>query len=159
MITSSSLETALRQIFFGEETGYYKYVVPIRGGFFAPTVNREANDHVSTWIGYRILSMDPRTRLIKSPEDVLKQIRVDFRITALGPNAEEFIQSTLLWEDRADVQTLFENMEAQIMYDRRYVYTRPLAQEGLGDDLLWVTDMHAMTFIRQKVTTIPWFNV
>ena len=156
MITSASLEVALKKIFF-DTSGDCRFVVPIRGGFFVPTIDR-SQGHESTWIGYRILEIDPRTRLVKTSNNVSKQVRIAFRITAMGPLAETYITSTLLWEDRMDVKTEFEDKQAaQIMYERRRIYTQPVQQEGLADDMLWVTDMHAMSFIEQTLTTIPWF--
>lgn len=157
MITSASLRTALEKIFFGTDTTKYKYIVPIKGGFFVPGIT-DPEDHTSTWIGYRILTLDPRTRMVKQVGSVSKQIRVDFRMVAMGPAAEEFISSTMLWEDRFDVKEEFEAVQqASIMYDRRRVYTYPIQQEGFADDLLWVTDMHAMSFIEKSVTAGPWF--
>ena len=157
MITSASLRVAVEKIFFGTETAKYKYIVPIRGGFFVPTVT-DPNDPVSTWLGYRILNIIPKTRMVKQAGEVSKNIQVDFRIVGMGPQAEEFITSTLLWDDRLDVREAFEkDQEAQLMYDIRRIYTHPVQQEGFSDDLLWVTDMHAMTFIKKDVVTSPWF--
>lgn len=158
MITESSLRKALEKVFFGVETTKYKYIVPIKGGFFVPQVV-DKNDHNSTWIGYRILDLNSRTHLVKQVGVVSKQIRIDFRIVGMGPNAEEFLTSTLLWENRVDVKEAFEaDQDAQIMYDNRRVYTHPVQQEGLADDLLWVTDIHAMTNIKQEFTTSRWFG-
>lgn len=158
MITSGSLKIALQKIFFGDDETKYKYIVPIKGGFFVPTIS-DPSDHNSTWVGYRVLEMYPRTHMYRpSQAEVVKQMQVDFRIVSLGPNAEEFISSTLLWENRVDVKDAFEKgQDAQIMYNRRRVYTRPIHQDGLADDLLWVTDMNAMTGIKQDLTTVPWF--
>lgn len=159
MITSTSLKTALDTIFFGLDTTKYKYIVPIKGGFFVPSIT-DPDDPTSTWVGYRILDITPRTRAIREPESFSKQVKVDVRIVAMGPNAEEFITSTLLWEDRLDVQDAFEvKQEAQVMYDQRRIYTKPVQQEGLADDLLWVTDIHVMTFMKKEVTASPWFSI
>ena len=157
MITHESLRLALEKIFFAEDTTKYKYIVPIKGGFFVPSIT-DPSDPTSTWLGYRILEMYPRTHMIKIPGEVSKQVRIDFRLVAMGPAAEEFITSTLLWENRVDVKTAFESdQDAQIMYDRRRVYTHPVQQEGFADDLLWVTDMHAMSAIKREFTTTSWF--
>ncbi len=157
MITSASLKAGLNTIFFGADTTKYKYIVPIRGGFFTPAA-LDKSDHVSTWIGYRILEITPRARAYKNVGEINEVVRVDFRITGLGPGSEEFITSTLLWENRVDVKDVFEGQqEAQVMYDRRRVYTHPIEQEGFGDDMLWVTDMHAMTYLKRELTTQPWF--
>ena len=157
MITSASLRVALEKMFFGTDTTKYKYIVPIRGGFFVPSITNQG-DHNSTWIGYRILEMFPRTQLIKQVGEVSKQIRVNFRVVGMGPNAEEFLTSTLLWDNRTDIKEAFEkDQDAQLMYDNRRIYTHPIQQEGLADELLWVTDMHAMTSIKQEFTTQKWF--
>ena len=157
MITEKSLRAACEKIFFGSDAAKYKYIVPIRGGFFVPQVT-DPSDHVSTWLGYRILDMFPRTHMMKLPGEVSKNIRVNFRIVGMGPNAEEFLASTLLWENRVDVKEAFEkDQDAQIMYDNRRVYTHPIQQEGLGDGLVWVADMHAMTTIKREFTTTAWF--
>lgn len=96
--------------------------------------------------------------MVKQPGEVSKQIRVNFRVVGMGPNAEEFLTSTLLWDNRTDIKEAFEkDQDAQLMYDNRRIYTHPVQQEGLADELLWVTDMHAMTNIKQEFTTQKWF--
>jgi hypothetical protein len=157
LITSTSLRIALEKIFFGTDTTKYKYLVPIKGGFFVPQIT-DPTDDTSTWLGYRLLEIYPRTQMYKTAGEVSKQVRINFRIVGMGPGAEEFISSTLLWENRTDVKTAFETeQDAQIMYDRRRVYTYPVQQEGFADDLLWVTDMHAMSALKKELTTVPWF--
>ena len=158
MITASSLKTALDTVFFGADATKYKYIVPIKGGFFIPAI-ADPDDHTSTWIGYRLLEINPRVHALRTPEEFIKHVRVDFRLVSMGPNAEEFITSTLLWEDRLDVKDAFEVVQgAQVMYDQRRIYTKPVQQEGFSDDLVWVTDMHAMTSIRQEIPQSRWLS-
>lgn len=152
MLDAKTLRDTLKEIFGVED----KYLVPISTNWFLPTTDPE--DHVGTWIGYRIISKKPYVRAAQYGKDMVKPIRVQFRITFVGPQAEKLADQVLLWEDRADVTEAFEKSQTQINYTDRTSFTYPVRNGGFNDDLAWVVDLSAQTSYEVDTKQVPWFQ-
>lgn len=152
MLDSSSLRTTLKEIYGIED----KYLVPISTNWFIPTVDPE--DKVGTWIGYRILSKKPTIRAYQNYDTMVKPIKVNFRITFVGRQAEELADQILLWEDRLDVTNAFEAIKTQINYQDRQLFTYPVRNGGFNDEMCWVVDLSAQTFYEVNTNQKPWFT-
>ena len=90
--------------------------------------------------------------------DMVKPIKVQFRITFVGPQAEELADQVLLWEDRADVTQAFEAHKAQINYTDRTAFSYPIRNGGYNDEMCWVVDLSAQTSYEVDTKQVPWFN-
>lgn len=152
MLNAKILRETLKEIFGIED----KYLVPISTNWFLPTTDPE--DKVHTWIGYRIISKKPYVRAAQYGKDMVKPVRVSFRITFVGPQAEELADQVLLWEDRTDVVTAFDKSQSQINYMDRTSFTYPVRNGGYNDDLAWVVDLSAQTSYTVDTKQVPWFN-
>jgi len=152
LLNAKILREALKEIYGVDD----KYLVPISTNWFLPTTDPE--DKVHTWIGYRILNKKPYVRAAQQGRDMTKQIRVSFRLTFVGPQAEEFADQTLLWEDRTDVTEAFEKSLSQINYVDRTSFTYPVRNGGYNDDMAWIVDMSAQTSYIVDTKQVPWFN-
>lgn len=152
MLDAKTLRETLKEIYGVDD----KYLVPISTNWFLPTTDPE--DKVHTWIGYRILSKKPYVRASQQGRDMTKQIRVSFRLTFVGPQAEAFADQTLLWEDRTDVTIAFEKSLSQINYVDRTEFTYPVRNGGYNDDMAWIVDMSAQTSYIVDTKQVPWFN-
>ena len=151
MLNATILRSILKEIYGVED----KYLVPISTNWFIPTVDPE--DHVGTWIGYRVISKKPYVRAAQYGTDMVKQIRVQFRITFVGPDAEKLADQVLLWEDRTDVQLAFEKHKTQINYTDRTSFTYPIRNGGYNDEMCWVVDLSAQTSYEVDTKQVPWF--
>lgn len=151
MLDANSLRSVLKDIFGIED----KYLVPISTNWFLPTVDPE--DKVGTWVGYRILSKKPIMRGYQSGVMYEKPIRVSFRLSFVGKQAEELADQVLLWEDRKDVTQAFESVKAQINYTDRVSFTYPVRNGGFNDELCWIVDLSAQTFFEVDTKQKPWF--
>ena len=152
MLNAKILRATLKEIFGIED----KYLVPISTNWFLPTTDPE--DHVGTWIGYRIISKKPYVRAYQAGTVKTKPIRVQFRITFVGPQAEELADQVLLWEDRTDVSEAFEESMTQINYTDRTSFTYPVRNGGYNDELAWVVDLSAQTSYEVDTKQVPWFS-
>lgn len=152
MLDATTLRATLKEIFGIED----KYLVPISTNWFLPTTDPE--DKVHTWIGYRILSKKPYVRAYQGGADMVKLIKVNFRLTFVGPQAEELADQTLLWENRTDVITAFERNQSQINYVDRTAFTYPVRNGGYNDDMAWIVDMSAQTSYIVDTKQVPWFH-
>lgn len=152
MLDATTLRATLKEIFGIED----KYLVPISTNWFLPTTDPE--DKVHTWIGYRILSKKPYVRAYQGGTDMVKLIKVNFRLTFVGPQAEELADQTLLWENRTDVITAFERNQSQINYVDRTAFTYPVRNGGYNDDMAWIVDMSAQTSYIVDTKQVPWFH-
>ena len=152
MLDAEILRSTLKEIFGIDD----KYLVPISMNWFIPTT--DAEDKVHTWIGYRILSKRPYVRAAQYGKDMTKPIKVDFRLTFVGPRAERLADQVLLWEDRTDVIQAFEKSLSQINYVDRVSFTYPVRNGGYNDGMAWIVDMSAQTSYTVDTKQVPWFN-
>lgn len=139
MLNSENLRALLKEVFGVED----RYLVPLNGSWFAPTINPE--DDIGTWIGYKILSKTPYTRAYQTDHTMVKPIKVKFRLSFVGPQAEALADKVMMWEDRTDVTLAFEKLVAQINYEDRSLFTYPIQYSGFNDRLCWVIDLSAQT--------------
>lgn len=152
MINSKTLRNVLKDIFGIDD----KYLMPISTNWFLPTTDPE--DKVGTWIGYRILSKKPVLRAYRSGVMYEKPIKASFRLSFVGPQAEDLADQTLLWEDRTDVSKAFGNIGAQLNYNDRQVFTYPVRNGGFNDDLAWIVDLSAQSFYEVDTKQQPWIS-
>jgi hypothetical protein len=152
LLDAKILRATLKEIFGIDD----KYLVPISTNWFLPTTDPE--DKVHTWIGYRIISKKPYVRAAQYGRNMVKPIKVQFRITFVGPQAEELADQILLWEDRTDVTNAFEKTASQINYTDRTSFTYPVRNGGYNDDLAWIVDLSAQTSYEVDTKQVPWFE-
>ena len=151
MLNAQTLRSILKDIYGIED----KYLVPISTNWFIPTVDPE--DKIGTWIGYRIISKKPVLRAYQSGRNMVKSIKVSFRITFVGPDAEKLADQVLLWEDRTDVTEAFGSHQAEINYTDRTSFTYPVRNGGFNDSMAWIVDLTAQTFYEVDTKQNPWF--
>lgn len=151
MLNAQILRDTLKEIFGIDD----KYLVPISTNWFLPTTDSE--DKVHTWIGYRIINKKPYARAFKGGPIISKPLKVTFRLSFVGPQAEMLADQTLLWEDRTDVTEAFEKSQTQINYNDRVSFTYPVRNGGYNDDLAWIVDLSAQTSYDVDTKQVPWF--
>ena len=151
MITMEILRDVLKQVYGVED----KYLVPMNSGWFAPTTDPE--DKVGTYIGYRILSKRGYARAFQQKGAYNKPIKVTFRLSFVGPDAEELSDQTLIWDDRDDVKDAFEPRGIQVNYDERVAFSYPIKAQGFNDRLAWVVDLSCQSTYEVPVDYGPWF--
>lgn len=152
MIDSDSLRLVLKDIFGIDDD----HLVPISTDWFIPTVNPE--DKTSSWIGYRILDKKPYARAWQGGVIMNKPLKIHFRLTFMGPQAESLSDQTLLWEDRDDVREAFEKYQAQINYQERTSFSYPVRNGGFNDELAWIVDMSLQTSYEVNTNQMPWLK-
>lgn len=150
MLDSKSLRDILKEIYGIED----KYLVPISTNWFIPTIDPE--DKIGTWIGYRILSKKPYARAYQIGLCYSVPLKVNFRLSFVGPQAEKLADQTMIWENRTDVIKAFEKVQAQINYTDRTSFTYPVRNGGFNDSLSWIVDMSAQTTCDIDTKQKPW---
>lgn len=152
MLNAQTLRSILKEIYGIDD----KHLVPINTNWFLPTT--DPKDHTNSWIGYRILSKQPYARAYQPTRLYEKPIKVSFRLTFVGPQAEELADQVMLWEDRVDVTKAFEEHRAQINYQDRTSFTYPVRNGGFNDEMAWIVDMSAQTTYAVDTHQVPWFH-
>ena len=89
---------------------------------------------------------------------MVKPIKVSFRISFVGKQAEELADQVLLWEDRTDVTKAFDSIRAQINYQDRQAFSYPIRNGGFNDELCWIVDLSAQTFYEVDTKQEPWIK-
>jgi hypothetical protein len=145
-LTTTALRRTLARAFFGHETAdYLRYILPLTGNWTVPTL--QPGEPVSTWLGYQIVRIVPVASVIARGDVLLKACKAYIRLWAVGAQAEEFITSTLFWDDRRDVGALFEEYLGKLIAGGREVLSLVYEQEGLNNELCWMTDIILATYI------------
>lgn len=150
MLDSEALRTALKEIYGIDD----KYLVPLDSGWYVPTYDKA--DKMSTWIGYRILEVKPNVRAGYSGSSYSKSVKVKFRLSFVGRQAEQLALQTLLFDDRQDVTKAFEKSQTQLNYVSREILTYPIKEGGLNDSLCWFTDVDCQSFYAADVRYPGW---
>ena len=150
MLDSEALRSVLKEVFGIDD----KHLVPISTNWFVPTVDPE--DKKGSWIGYRIMSKKPYVRAFQTGKIIQKPIKVSFRLSFVGPEAERLADQVLLWEDRTDVRQAFEKVKTQINYEDRTSFTYPVRNGGFNDSQCWIVDLSAQTFYEVDTKQGPW---
>ena len=150
MLDAEILRNILKDIYGVED----KFLVPISTNWFVPTV--DPDEKIGTFIGYRVISKEPLIRAYQKDVHMVKSVRVSFRLTFVGPQAEQFADQTLLWDERTDVIKAFEKYKAQINYKSRTSFSYPVRNGGFNDSLAWIVDMSVQTFYEADTKQQPW---
>lgn len=156
MISQNKLREVLLQIFFKGDEVYLPYLVPLVGNWWQPTSNP---GNLATYIGYAITGVRPELRTAKIQNVLQMTASTTFRMASYGPQAEEIIRSTMFWDERDDVQKAFGDCDEQLNYISRHIYTMNIKQEGLNDNVCWVTDARCTGIYRKTEHQEPWFPV
>lgn len=150
MLDSNALRQALTDIYGVDD----KYIVPMDAGWYVPTYDK--SNTVGTWIGYRILEVKPNVRAGYTGSSYNKSVKIRFRLSFIGKQAEELALQTLLFDDRQDVVEAFEKSQTQLNYVDREVLTYPVREGGLNDNLVWFTDIDCQSFYSADVIYENW---
>jgi len=150
MLDSPALRRVLKEIFDVDD----KYLVPINQGWLMPTIDKD--DKVGTWIGYRIMAKEPRLRANTPDANVATALLVHFRLTFVGPQAEEYADRTMLWDSRDDVRQAFAKENAQLNYTNRRISSYSLRNSGFNDYMIWYADFLAVTTYGENIDRNKW---
>lgn len=140
MLDTPALKQALLDIYGIPE----KYIVPLDAGWYVPTY--DPKEKVGTWIGYRILSVKPNVRAGYTGVSYEKSVKIRFRLSFIGQQAEKLALQTLLFDERKDVIKAFEKSSTQLNYISRDIMTYPVKEGGLNDSLCWFVDIDCQSF-------------
>jgi hypothetical protein len=143
----ADMKEILSTILFKGNPDYNGYILPLTGSWFAPTIN--TSDKISTWIGYVIMEtkLELRSMTSNAGYGSIKVVRSKIRLSFNGPQAEDFANSTLFWDERKDIKKVFEKYQAQLMYSQRKVSTHISRQDGFNDRLYWITDLEIIHYV------------
>jgi len=154
-----ALRTNLNRIFFGDDDTKLKYIVPIGYDRVVPSHPCQSNiDASATWIGYIILNTKRNIRTTTGMQDASISVKQEIRISFMGPQAEEFANSTLIWDDQISTIKAFELMGSQLDYDKRRLYTHIVEEHGFNNEICWVVDLTAHSFYMQTFDNGPWIT-
>lgn len=152
-----ALQTCLNMVFFQGKEDMLKYIVPIGFDRAVPSCpnNKDAS---ATYIGYIVLNTKRNIRVLTGMSSSKSPVKQKIRLAFMGAQSEIFANSTLVWDERVDVQTAFEKMEAQLDYDNRELYTRVVEEHGFNNEICWIVDLYAHSFYTQVFDNGPWIQ-
>lgn len=133
MLDSKTLRLIIKSIFNIDDD----YIVPITSNWFVPDVNLDTNP--GTYIGYRIISK--RIVHTESSNNNLKidSIKVFFRLTFIGSNAEQLADQIYFWQDQKTVKKVFDSYKLRFNYSQIDSYSYPIKSRNF--EMSWVFDL------------------
>ena len=137
MLDSKTLRLIIKSIFNIDDD----YIVPIINNWFLPQVNLDKK--TGTYIGYRILSK--RYSYADSSSNILKKdsIKVAFRLTFIGYNAEKLADQIHFWRDQKSVNKLFDSYKLKLNYSDMTSFTYPIKSENYP--IAWIFDLSVLS--------------
>lgn len=154
------LHDSLNTIFFGGDATKAKYIVPIGYDRAVPSHPCQSTaDASATWIGYIVLNTTRNIRVLTGNTSASIPVKQEIRISFMGPQAEAFANSTLIWDEQTNTIRAFEAMSAQLDYDKRRLYTRVVEEHGFNNEICWVVDLTAHSFYIQTFDNGSWITV
>lgn len=138
-LNMSNLRTVLNSIFF-EGTDNLKYIVPLQGNWYTPTLEKAD----STWIGYSIDTISTNTSIVpqEGGKYYTRSCKARIHLTFIGTSAEDFVHTMLFWSMRQDIDKLLDDSyKGKINYEELKIYTSLYMQEGKNSQLCWNTDL------------------
>ena len=141
MLDSNTLRQIIKEIYQFDDD----FIVPITTNWFVPDIN--LNEKPGTYIGYRILSK--KNYFAANKEDELK---VSFRLTFIGENAEQMADKVHFWKDMKEVKKIFEKYKVQMDYSDLVAFTYPEKQNK--SEMSWILDMSCYSDYGQDLKQI-----
>lgn len=141
MLDSKTLRQIIKEIFQFDDD----FIVPISSNWFLPDINLDENP--GTYIGYRILSK--KNYSSDNKEDELK---VSFRLTFVGENAEQMADRVHFWKDMKEVQKVFSKYKIQFNYSDLVSFTYPVRYNNC--EMSWILDMSCYSDYLQDLKLI-----
>lgn len=154
MITMSDLSDILLQVFYDGDKSKQKYIVPLQGDWFVPTL--DPSEPSADWIGFLKIQTQPLIKAYQQAQYKVIDCVSDIRLTFIGPNAEERAYTTLLWNERSDIIELLKKYNATLRYDVKRIYSQPCKQSGESNILVWVFDCKIQEYLAIDTHQKPW---
>lgn len=131
-----------------------KYVIPRKGNF----VNPQQISKTDTYAIYYIEKKSKRITNINdtqyNEEDITNThyaiIKSTVRIQFIGKQAEEWASSLLFWDERTDVQNVFQEYNSQLLLGERDIFTVPFQQDGFNGEMSYVASLSVVTGITKE---------
>ena len=133
MLDSKTLRLIIKSIFNIDDD----YIVPITSNWFVPDVNLDTNP--GTYIGYRIMSK--RNVFAENSNNNLKidSIKVCFRLTFIGSDAEQLADQIYFWKDQKTVKKIFDSYKLRFNYSDMVSFSYPIKFKNF--DMSWIFDL------------------
>lgn len=141
MLDSKTLRQIIKEIFQFDDD----FIVPISSNWFLPDINLDENP--GTYIGYRILSKKKY-----SSENKEDELKVSFRLTFVGENAEQMADRVHFWKDMKEVQKVFSTYKIQFNYSDLVSFTYPVRNNNC--EMSWILDMSCYSDYLQDLKLI-----
>lgn len=131
-----------------------KYVIPRKGNFVNP-------QQISKTDTYAIYYIEKKSKRITNFENAqynaenitnthYATIKSVVRIQFIGKQAEEWASSLLFWDERTDVQNVFEEYGSQLLLGERDIFTVPFQQDGFNGEMSYVASFSVVTGITKE---------
>ena len=148
-MTNKDVQKILAKILFGsDDRKYLQLVVPKQGNLRNPQQLTNCAAYFMFYIkSYRkeLLNED------KSPYHYAN-VLVDIELQCVGMKSEEFMLSTLFWDERTDVREYLETQSCVLLESPRTITCMPYFQDGANTVLVYTTTLRLAETIYEKET-------
>lgn len=127
MLTNATLQSLLSRILFGTDTPkHLALVVPRQGNLLNP----QQAVKCSAYFMYYIRAARKELLNTTATPTHTAHLLTEVDLQCVGVNSEEFMLSTMFWDERSDVRKIFEEQNCILLESPRAVYSTPYFQDG-----------------------------
>lgn len=131
-----------------------KYVIPRKGNFVNPQQISKTDTYAIYYIEKKSKKIMNTSNMEYTNENVINThyaiIKSTVRIQFIGKHAEEWASSLLFWDERTDIQELFQKYQSQLILGERDIFTVPFQQDGFNGEMSYVASFSVITGITKE---------
>ena len=138
-MTNKDVQHLLAKIFFGsDDKKYLQLVVPKQGNLKNPQQLTNCSAYFMFYIkSYTKKLTNPTTGNTEHYANLL----VDIELQCVGSKSEEFMLSTMFWDERSDVRKCFDAQSCVLLESPRTITCMPYFQDGANTVLVYTTTL------------------
>lgn len=161
LLTNGNAQEMIAKCLFGSKWKEFKqFVLPRKGNFLNPQYLTDTNTYVVYYItaknkkttGFSITERGEENAAIDHYVPVQSHIDLQF----IGLHAEEWANSVLFWDERLDVQEVFNEYDCQLFLGDRNIDTVPFQQEGYNGELSYLASFSVVQSISKEEVKEYW---
>lgn len=135
-INSENTKEFLAKALFADKWEEYQDLVVNKQGNLA---NPQQTKNVSTFFLYWIRTYEKRTVNSSYKGKQIADVVVTLSLQGVGLRAEEFMQTTLFWDQRSDIRDLLSKLNATLLESPRLIVSVPYFQDGANSIFAYET--------------------
>lgn len=136
MLDSKTLHLLIKEIYNLKD----RQILPITQTWFLPNIKFDSEHE--TIIGYRIVSKQIAKNHVSEKLKNNNILKVSFRLTFLGKNAEDLCTQILFWNYNYEIKSILDKYNIELACNENMMFSYPIQGKN---ETAWIFDIAAYT--------------